>query len=573
MKSGDRLFLGIDLGTGGARAMAVSESGEVAASKSVAFEPETFLSSDGRREQSPQAWWQAVCQATSATLEELSKKDGSARDRLTAVAVDGTSGTLVVLNGAGEPLRPALMYDDPRSSAEADALNDAAGDFCRKLGYRFNASFALPKIFWIRNNEPAIFQEAARFVHQADYIVQRLTGLAAVSDYSNALKTGYDLIDERWPAWIDQQLGIESRLPRVVAPGSRIGTISKLAAAETGLPEGLPVVAGATDGTAAFLASGARRIGDYNTTLGATLVFKGISAAICRHPQGVIYCHKLPGGGTAGKKGTGPICAKHPPGRPGKLDLSPFFLQKSKQAHEWWLPGAASNVGSDWIAAKFPRVDVQAMDALAAERLPIEGVAYPLIRLGERFPFLDPDAHGFYEPDYSDPADAYAACLQGVALVERLGYQTLDAAAAEQRKGTEEIVESHRGKREGDFRQSPPSPLPSDAVKGTVPFSLRENRDSPQGEVYSTGGGSRSDVWMQCRADATGRVIHRPSCGESAFGSAILAAAGTHYNSIVEAVERMVRLDRSFSPDPRRAEIYNRLYDQFCCALRKRGHL
>ena len=240
-------------------------------------------------------------------------------------------------------------------------------------------------------------------------MVERLTGQPAISDYSNALKTGYDLIEERWPAWIDRHLGVVSRLPSVVAPGSPIGTVSSKAAAETGLPEGLRVVAGATDGTAAFLASGARRVGDYNTTLGTTLVFKGISSRICRHPQGVIYCHKLPGG--------------------------------------WWLPGAASNVGTDWIGAMFPGADLPAMDSAAAERLPSQCVAYPLVLPGERFPFLAPEARGFFTPDLPGAADRYAACLQGVALVERLGYQVLDAAAG-----------------------------------------------TSGGEVYGTGGGSRSDV-------------------------------------------------------------------------------
>ena len=177
----------------------------------------------------------------------------------------------------------------------------------------------------------------------------------------------------------------------MAAPGSPIGAVSSAAAAETGLPEGLCVVAGATDGTAAFLASGARSIGDYNTTLGTTLVFKGISSQICRHPQGVIYCHKLPGGR--------------------------------------WLPGAASNVGTDWIGAMFAGGDLAAMDAAAASRLPSRHIAYPLVRSGERFPFLAPDARGFFDAEMSDKADRYAACLQGVALVERLGYQVLDAAA------------------------------------------------------------------------------------------------------------------------------------------------
>jgi D-ribulokinase len=351
----------------------------------------------------------------------------------------------------------------------------------------------LAKISWLQNHEPAIFQRAARFLHQADYVVEQLTGEPAATDYSNALKTGYDLIDERWPAWLDRHLGIAARLPRVVAPGTQIGTVSPNAAQATGLPAGLPLVAGATDGTAAFLASGAWQPGQYNTTLGTTLVFKGVSRQICRHPDGLIYCHKLPGGR--------------------------------------WLPGAAGNVGADWIAALFPNADVRTMDSAAAGRLPNECLAYPLMRTGERFPFLAPDARGFFLPEDAEPADRYAACLQGVALVERLGYQVLDAAA-------------------------------NGAGQG-----------GGGGEVYSTGGGSRSDVWTQCRADATGRVIHRPACGESAFGTAVLAAAGTDYTSIGEAAGRMVRIERTFSPDPQRRPVYDRLFEQFCGELQQRGYL
>jgi sugar (pentulose or hexulose) kinase len=481
----EKLFLGIDLGTSGVRSLAVTESGALAASASVSFDAADIACLEDRHEQSPEMWWAAICQATQATIGKLATED---RQQLTAVAVDGTSGTLVAVEKDGNPLRPALMYNDPRASWEAVALNSAAGDFCRKLGYQFNASFALTKIAWLRSQEPAVFDNAARFIHQADFIVERLTGEPAKTDYSNALKTGYDLIDECWPAWIDDYLDVVPRLPSVVAPGVAIGEVSRQAAELTGLPEGLPVVAGASDGTAAFLASGARWPGDYNTTLGTTLVFKGISSQICRHPDGLIYCHKLPGG--------------------------------------WWLPGAAGNTGAEWIASMFSEADVHELDRSAADRMPTECLAYPLVRTGERFPFLAPNAQGFFSSDSLSRTDRYAACLQGVGLLERLAYSILDTT----------IVASG-------------------------------------GEVFSTGGGSRSDIWMQCRANATGRVIHRPVCGESAFGSAVLAAAGSRYNSIREAIERMVRIERSFEPDQRQVSRYDQLFDRFCDALRMRGYL
>ena len=489
MQKNSLIFIGIDVGTGGVRALAVTETGRIVGRSSVAFDAAILAPQEGRHEQPPEAWWQAVCGATSTLVGELAAHD-IPPEALAGVSVDGTSGTVMPLDDQGDPLRPAMMYNDPRATVEAEELNRAAGDFCERLGYRFKSSFALAKIAWLKNNEPAVFDKAALFAHQADYIIGGLTGRFGVSDYSNALKTGYDLIDERWPDWIDRHLNVVDRLPQVVAPGTRISPVSATAATQTGLPQGLPVVTGASDGTAACLASGAKRPGDYNTTLGTTLVFKCISRSICRHPDGLIYCHKLPGG--------------------------------------LWLPGAASNTGCEWMGTMFPGLDVAAMDAAAASRLPCDEVVYPLARTGERFPFASENAASFFvsrtksEPD--DPADRYAGCLQGVAFVERLAYDVIDG------------------------------------VTGTS-----------GGEVFSTGGGSRSDVWMQCRADVTNREINRPECPESALGTAVLAAAGTLYGTLEDATQQMVRVERRFLPRSAFADRYDQLYGQFREELQRRG--
>ena len=485
MQHDSQLFLGIDVGTGGVRAMAVTRAGQVAAQTSVPFDAGT-IQQQGRHEQQPRLWWDAVCRATSTLVDEL-KTAGFSAEQLHAAAVDGTSGTLLTLDAAGEPLGPAIMYNDTRGADEALRLNARAEQFRHKLGYRFKSSFALAKIAWLEKNEPELFHDTRRFVHQADYIQSRLTGSPGVSDYSNALKTGYDLVDECWPDWIDEMLGTAGRLPRVVAPGTTVGAVSASAARESGLPEGLAVLAGATDGTTACLASGVRQVGDYNTTLGTTLVFKGVSRQICRHPDGLIYCHKLPDG--------------------------------------LWLPGAASNTGCEWIDVMFAGADVADMDRAAESRLPIDCISYPLARMGERFPFLCGTAEGFFLREPDDSVGRYAACLQGVALLERLSYEVLDRVAG-----------------------------------------------TSGGEVYSTGGGSRSDVWMQCRSDATGRVVHRPACGESAFGAAGLAAAGTVYNGLGEAVENMVRIDKTFTPNPQHADRYQALAARLREEWQKRGY-
>jgi sugar (pentulose or hexulose) kinase len=95
---------------------------------------------------------------------------------------------------------------------------------------------------------------------------------------------------------------------------------------------------------------------------------------------------------------------------------------------------------------------------------------------------------------------------------------------------------------------------------------------SGEGEVFSTGAASRSDVWMQCRADATRRVMHRPACGESAFGSAVLAAVGTCFPSLAEAIETMVRVQRTFIPNDGMVAEYEGLFRRFSDELIKRGY-
>lgn len=277
----ETVTIGIDLGTGGVRVLAATAMGDVLARAAVALPPSAIVRDAGRHEQSPRDWRQAVCQAAASLMEQLTTA-GISATQLAGLAVDGTSGTVVAVDSAGAALRPALMYNDPRATVESQQLRELATAAGEQPPPGLDSSFALAKIEWLRRHEPKTFHETARFLHQADYIAALLTGDFGVTDYSNALKTGYDLVQQRWPAWLARLPGLPERLPRVVPPATQLGCVSTAAAAQTGLPEGLPVLAGATDGTAACVASGLRREGDYNTTLGTTLVFKGLS----RQPAG-----------------------------------------------------------------------------------------------------------------------------------------------------------------------------------------------------------------------------------------------------------------------------------------------
>jgi len=193
-----------------------------------------------------------------------------------------------------------------------------------------------------------------------------------------------------------------------------------------------------------------------------------------------------------------------------------------------WLPGGASSTGGEWIRAEFSDVDLAAADRDAVGRLPSDAVAYPLIGTGERFPFKAAEAIGFIEPA-PDNADRYAAMLQGTALFERLCYDRLDVIVG------------------------------ADA--------------SAPGDVYVTGGGASSDVWMQFRADVTGRVMRRPARPEAAVGTAVLAAAGTCHEDLWAAIDAMVRVDHHCEPDTTHRARYDELYGRLVDAMKARGWL
>ncbi len=348
------VWLGIDLGTQSVRALTVTAEG-VLTGRGAA--PLTGRRDGGRHEQDPESWWAAARTALAALPPD--------RGTVRGVAVCGTSGTILLTDPAGTPLTTGLMYDDGRAAAEARAAAE-------RLGRPVPPSWALAKALWLAaRGLPA----GARLIHQADLITARLAGRPLPTDSSQALKTGYDLAREAWPATLGLPAGL---LPEVVRPGTVLGEVCAAAAEQTGIPAGTPIVAGMTDGCAAQLGSGALEVGRWNSVLGTTLVLKGVTRTPVEDPTGVVYSHRAPDGG--------------------------------------WLPGGASSVGAGVLNGS----DLAALDARARHYEPSNALAYPLVSPGERFPFLAPQACGFLLGAPADDADRHAALLQGVALVERL---------------------------------------------------------------------------------------------------------------------------------------------------------
>jgi sugar (pentulose or hexulose) kinase len=379
-------FLGIDIGTQGSRVVLIDVEGNIVGSSE-----ETFpLNNQSREEQSPEGWWQSCLRSLTILFAEV--KETIDLKNITAVSVTSTSGTVIPLDTNHIPLHHAIMYSDKRS---ADA-----GLLCQEMALRyhpdgytgFNASSGLSKMVWFVQTYPDKTKKIARWIHAADYIIGMLSNQWGITDYTNALKSGYDLHNKIWPAYLYEHLPLKKDwLPEVVPSGMPIGTISSSLAREFGLSQKLQVVAGMTDGCASQIASGAVNPGEWNTTIGTTLVVKGVTTKEIKDPEGRLYNHRHP--------------------------------------EDFWMPGGASNTGADWVTKEF-QDDLSRMEEQSSQLIPTGLMAYPLLQEGERFPFIAPQARGF-SPDNLSPAQKFAAYMEGVAYIERNAFEMIEKLSGE----------------------------------------------------------------------------------------------------------------------------------------------
>ena len=376
MTAGPPLFLGIDFGTSGCRARVIGPAGETAARSAVPLPP-PGRPAPGWSEQDPDLWWAAL----TAVVAELPV---DTRARVAAVAVDGTSGTLLLTDPRGRPLGPALLYDDARARDEARGLAGVAPADTAV----HSPSSSLAKALWLLRAAPP---GAAHLLHQADWVLGRLTGRLGTSDENNALKLGYDPVARCWPAWL-AATGVPARLlPRVLPAGTPAGPIAADVAAELGLPAGTLVVAGTTDSTAGAVAAGVAARGDAVTTLGTTLVVKALSDRPVFAARYGVYSHRL-----------------------GDL----------------WLVGGASNSGGAVLRQFFADDDLAALSAGIDPARPSPLDYYPLPRPGERFPVADPALAPRLEPRPADRVAFLHGLLEGIARIEALGYERLAGLGA-----------------------------------------------------------------------------------------------------------------------------------------------
>ena len=368
-QTSERFALGIDVGTSGVRAAVLDPTGDLVELSIAGME-------DSGRDLRDPAVWERTFTAALAGL------DPAVRQRVGAVSVDGTSGTVLALDRHGSPLGNALLYNDP---VEDPRIPDAIAEVAPRSSAAHGPSSGLARAMALKTR-PGV----RRIVHQADWVAGLLSACPWKSDESNALKTGYDPVERRWPDWLARLIEADL-LPDVVAAGAPTGAVTAAAAVRYDLPPGAAVVAGMTDGCASFLATGAARPGEGVTALGTTLTLKLLSDRPIFNPGCGIYSHRL-----------------------GSL----------------WLAGGASNSGGGALAAHFAADEI----AELCKRIDPDRDSgldyYPLPKPGERFPTADPALPPRIDPRPDDKALFLKGLLEGIARIEAAGYRRLEELGA-----------------------------------------------------------------------------------------------------------------------------------------------
>ena len=288
-------LLGIDVGTGGTRAVLLDETGRVLGA-ATAEHAEMASPQLGWAEQDPRDWWRAAC----AAIPECLAKAGAKAADVTAVGLSGQMHGLVLLDAGGEVMRPALIWCDQRTEQECREITERIGAkrLIELVANPALTGFTLPKILWVRKHEPEAWARVRSIMLPKDYVRFKLTGARATDMADGSGTLLLDVVNRRWSAEMLKALELRAEiLPEVFESPEITGRITKEGAAASGLREGIPVVAGGGDQAAGAVGMGIVEPGNVSATIGTSgVVFAATSKPVVE-PQGRIhtFCHAIPG--------------------------------------------------------------------------------------------------------------------------------------------------------------------------------------------------------------------------------------------------------------------------------------
>jgi len=432
-------------------------------------------------------YWDGACKVIRHLLDDSAWRCSD----IVAVGVTSQGETLIALDASGRPLRPAIVWLDNRSQAQADRI---AAEFDIQEVYRTTGqqgiapTWTATRILWLRENQPEIFREAHKFLLVADYLLYRLTGTFCTDGGLNPSTLYFDITAYRWWARMLQFLGIEAaQLPEVRSSGEIAGKVTPEAASQTGLAAGTPVVTAPMDQICAAVGAG-------NIAPGMITENTGAALAICATVEGPTYDPQRRVG-----------CFNH--AAKGRYVLLPW-VQTAGMALRWFRDELGGGLDYDALCREAATVPPGA-----------EGLVFLPYLSGAGCPDMDSRARGtFWRIDLAHRRAHFTrAVLESVAFVLRQNLEFL----------------------------------------GALGFTCDE--------VRCLGGGSRSELWVQIKADMLNLPCVVMDTEEStALGVAILAAVGAGlYPNLPEAIDKMVRVRRRIEPDPDRAEAYEHVYQRY----------
>ncbi len=374
-----------DAGTTAVKGVLVDVEGRAVLTRSADI---PTLTRNGAQEQDPETWW--------AAFRSISKEFTAAvppRDIL-GIVMSGQMQDLILLDNALAPLCPAILYSDGRAVEQAERLEAAFGAerFLSVTGNRCDGSLPLPKLMWVKEHRPEIYEKTAHvLISSKDYLIARLTGVCCGDHTACATAGAMDIRKKTWSAELLAAADVDAALfPPLFAPHERVGEARD--GTGCGYAPGTPVFAGVGDAGATTLASGIARPGQFNINLGTSGWVATVSDAPLTAEAGVFNL-------AAPEEG----CC---------INVVPFLN--------------AGNVHK-WIAGVLTDGDYAALSALLAQDKSYGGALFLPYLVGERFPVLDPAARGAFVglTPQTTRAELARACLAGVACSIRQGLEKL----------------------------------------------------------------------------------------------------------------------------------------------------
>ncbi|MCR5796929.1 MAG: xylulokinase [Eubacterium sp.] len=381
------LYIGVDLGTSAVKLLLMEADGSI--KNIVSKEYPLSFPNPGWSEQKPEDWWNAVVEG----IKELT--DGFDKDQVAGISFGGQMHGLVILDSDDNVIRPAILWNDGRTTKETNYLNDVIGkdklsEYTANIAF---AGFTAPKILWVKENEPENFAKIAKIMLPKDYIAYKMTGVHSC-DYSDA--SGMLLMDVKNKCWSKEMMEIcsvkEEQLPKLFESYEITGSMTEAAAAELGLTTNCKIAAGAGDNAAAAVGTGTVGDGGCNISLGTsgTIVISSKDFGVDKFNALHSFAHA-----------------------DGNFHLMGCMLSAAS-CNKWWMDEIIGT--KDYPAEQVPITD---------DKLGENNVYYLPYLMGERSPHNNPDARALFIGMSMDTtrADMTQAVLEGVAFAIRDSFE------------------------------------------------------------------------------------------------------------------------------------------------------